>query len=911
MAEAWALSPDDLAREHETDLRHGLSAAEAARRLAAHGPNALPEAAPRSLAAVFFGQLKSPLVALLIGAAAIAWFLDERADAVIIGIVVLLNSVIGALHEGRAERSLSALRKLTPRTAHVVRGGEEAQIDAAELVPGDVVVVSSGDAVPADLRVVEAAAARVDESSVTGESTAVDKSASLLPRATALGDRANVLHAGTNLVSGRARGLVFATGAATEVGRIATLAAEAEEPETPLARRIDKFGRLLLVVAAALFALVFAIGLARGMQPGAIAMVGISQVVGLVPEGLPIAVTIALAVGVDRMVKRRAIVRRLAAVETLGATSTICSDKTGTLTQNEMTVTTVVLASGSTLAVTGLGYAPDGAVAGAERMSVGMASDLRALLESAVLCNDAELVAPEDEGKGWRILGDPTEAALLTLARKAGLDERALRRTAPRLAEIPFDSETKRMATEHRNADGFVVHLKGAPEAILSLCGRIAQDGAERDLGENDRERLQEEARALAARALRVLAVAKVQGSIEGGFEALRGRAVLLGLVGQLDPPRRGAAAAVAACKNAGVRAVMITGDHKATAVAVARDIGLFREGDGVLDGTEVARMGATELAEVAPKTSVFARVAPADKLRIVEALQAHGDVVAMTGDGVNDAPALVRANVGVAMGRTGTDVAKQAADVVVTDDDFATIVAAVEEGRIVQRNIRRVLLLLVSTAVAEVAVLVLAMALGYPAPFFAVQILWNNLVTEGLITVNLVLEPAEGDEMRLPPRSKDEPLVNRPMLGRIALMASAIVASTLGWFVYRLETGIPFPQAQTEAFTVLAVCEWFNVLSCRSDVRSAFSRGILDNRWLIGGLVAGNVLQIAVIFIPTMNRLFHTQPFDLEQVVIIGVVASLVLWVEEIRKLVVRRARGRRAQGREGHPSRRPFLLA
>jgi magnesium-transporting ATPase (P-type) len=891
----WAVGLEELARAQGTDLRRGLSRDEALERRRRHGANSLPEPEQRSLFSVLAGQLKSPLVLLLFGAALIAWLLGDRMDALIIGVVVLINTVIGAVHEGRAERSLSALRKLTPRTARVMREGQEAMVDAADLVPGDVVVVATGDAVPADLRVCEAAGARADESTLTGESLPVEKSDPTLSSETALGDRTNILHAGTNLVSGRARGVVIATGTSTEVGRIATLASGAEEPMTPLARRIDRFGRLLLVVAAGLFVLVFAIGIARGMSPGGIAMVAISQVVGLVPEGLPIAVTIALAVGVERMVARRAIVRRLAAVETLGAVTTICSDKTGTLTQNEMTATTLVLGSGVTVNVTGLGYAPEGQLAvDGTTIAAEPGTDLHQLLESALLCNDAELIAPGAEAGRWTIAGDPTEAAFVTLAHKAGLDQHAVRRANPRLAEIPFDSATKRMATEHDSPWGRIVHVKGAPEAILPLCGRVLDGGRERELRADDRVRVEASVRAMAERALRVLAIAVFHGPMPSGFEAMTGRLVLLGLAGQIDPPRRAVKAAVAACRAAGIRPVMITGDHRITAVAVARDVGIFRERDGVIDGPEVARMSAGDLDAAAPATAVFARVQPADKLRIVESLQRRGEVVAMTGDGVNDAPALVRANVGVAMGQTGTEVAKQAADMIVTDDDFATIVAAVEQGRVVQRHIRRVLVLLMSTAAAEITVLVLAMALGYPPPFFAVQILWNNLVTEGLITVNLVLEPAEGDEMLEPPRATDEPLLDLPMLRRIALMAAAIVVSTLGWFIFRIETGVPFAQAQTEAFTALAVCEWFNVLSCRSDSRSAFARGLSSNRWLIGGLILGNLLQVFVIFTPAMNRLFHTQPFDLAQIILIGVVASLVLWVEEVRKIGVRWRRRR-----------------
>jgi len=479
------------------------------------------------------------------------------------------------------------------------------------------------------------------------------------------------------------------------------------------------------------------------------------------------------------------------------------------------------------------------------------------------------------------------------MAIKGGIIPADLRARYPRRAEIPFDSASKMMATQHETKEGKRVFLKGAPEEVLDLCRAARRNEADEPLDEQARQAMRAAAERMATGALRVLAVAVIEGAeIDGrlGFAGFRDRAVLLGLVGQIDPPRTEVKDAVARCREAGIKAVMVTGDHKATAYAIAKELGIARDGDGAVDGRELEQMSDAELADRIKGISVFARVHPAQKLRIVGAYQKQHEVVAMTGDGVNDTPALVKADVGVAMGITGTEVAKEAAKIVIGDDNFATIVAAVEEGRVVYRNIKKVVLYLFSTSVAEVLVLLIALILGYPPPLAAVQILWINLVTEGTVTVNLIMEPAEGDEMRQKPISPREPLLTRVLLTRMAFMTPAIAGSTLGWFVYRLSLGVPFPQVQTETFTVLAVCQWFNVLNCRSETRSALNLSILKNPWLIGGLVLGNVLHAAVVFLPALNDVFHTVPFSLKEVVAIGAVASLVLWVEELRKLIVRR---------------------
>lgn len=891
-----ALGIDEALGFFEADAERGLGVDQANSGLERFGPNALPEAARRPFWAVFLSQLKSPLIYLLLIAALVAFWLDHRTDAVVIFFVVLLNAVIGSVQEGRAEKSIEALRKLASHQARVVRAGQEVAVPAAELVPGDILLLEAGDAVAADARLLRVAALQVAEAALTGESLPVSKDITALPSETALADRRDMVYAGTHVTAGRGRALVVATGESTEIGHIAALAGTAKQPQTPLEQRIAQFGRYVIVAAVVVFGLVLGVGVLRKMPIGEVVMLGISQVVGMIPEGLPVAMTIALAVGVQRMARRRAIVRRLSAVETLGSTTVICTDKTGTLTKNEMTVTRVVLGDRLELGVTGIGYEPDGKLLqGQAEVRPSEMAGLTQLLEAVVLCNDAQLEGPLDAEPRWKPLGDPTEVALLVLALKGGMATAEVRGRWPRRAEIPFDSATKLMATEHANGEGSRVLVKGAPEVLLDMCHAARRDGGDLILDDESRALLRKAADDMAADALRVLAVAVQDGGTlekDAGFDPLRGKLTLLGLLGEIDPPRPEVKEAVSRCRHAGIRPVMVTGDHKATGQAIARELGIARDGDEALDGQELERLSDEQLAECIDRVSVFARVHPAQKLRIVDAYQKHGAVVAMTGDGVNDAPALVKADVGVAMGITGTEVAKESAKIVIGDDNFSTIVSAVEEGRVVYRNIKKAVLLLFSTSAAEVLVLLLAMMLGYPAPFAAVQILWNNLVSEGLITINLIMDPAEGDEMDRPPISSSEPLLTRLLLTRMAFMVPAIVLSTLGWFIYRTSAGIPHDQVQTETFTLLVVCEWYNVLNCRSETKSAFQTGVLSNRWLLGGLVLGNLLHVAVLYFQPLGRLFHTVPLGFEEVLILGVVGSVVLWAEEARKLLLRVSR-------------------
>ncbi|WP_414652451.1 cation-translocating P-type ATPase [Hydrogenophaga sp.] len=886
----------------------GLTAVQCRERGARHGPNAMPVAPPTPFWRQFARQFASPLVAILFVAAALSMALGHAGDALVILGVVLVNALIGLLQEGRAERSMAALRRLSSLQVKVRRDGAERLVPAAELVPGDILLLAAGDAVGADARLIEQTRLQAAEAALTGESVPVGKALAALPAATGLGDRRNMVFAGTHITDGRAVAVAVATGAHTEVGRIARLTASAVEPATPLQQRVQRFGRALVLAAFALFALVLLLGLWRDLPMGEVLTVAIGQMVSMVPEGLPVAMTIALAVGMQRMAQQGVIIRRLSAVETLGSTTVICSDKTGTLTLNQMTVTRLWLPgrageAARGLDVSGSGYAPDGRLSDGGRPLDAALPALTALLRAAVLCNDARLAPPgADDGTGaaggWRVIGDPTEGALLVLARKAGVDVDAWRREWPREAELPFDADARLMATRHLGPGGRQrVLIKGAPEAVLRLCG-----GEPAAL----RHAARAEAEALSAQALRVLAFAEVAlepGSDEGdagpaeclaldpaeGFEVLAGHARLLGLVGQTDPPREGARDAVAACRAAGIRPLMLTGDHRLTGLAVARRLGIAIEGDRAIDGDELERMGEAELRDALAGIAVFARVQPAQKLRIVEALQAGGEVVAMTGDGVNDAPALARADIGVAMGRSGTEVAKSAARIVITDDNFATIVRAVEQGRVVYGNLKKLILYLFATAVDEIVILALALLAGYPLPLLAVQILWINIVTEGTLTVNLVMEPADGDEMRRRPVPRDEPLLDRALLRRVALMAGTSAAVGFGWFAWRMGAGVDLSTVRTETFTLVAMCQWFNALNCQSATRSSLGPALWRNPWLFGGLVLSVLLQLAVLYLPPLATLLHTVPLPLSVLLQLLALASAVLWVEELRKRFAR----------------------
>ena len=899
MQVAWhTLAPAQVFEALASSPSFGLSESEASARLAEHGPNELPQPKSSGVAVVFLRQFQSPLIYLLLAAAGIAFAIGEKGDAAVILAVVTLNGIVGAVQEQRAERSMKALRKLSGAHVRVLRSGTERRLEARELVPGDLLVLAAGDAVGGDARVVESRALETAEAALTGESTPVAKTTGALLEAASVSERANCVFAGTHVTSGRGLAVIVATGRATEVGRIAELTESAQAGATPLERRVARLSRWIVVFAILVFLLAILAGLLRGFAISEILMVAIAQLVSTVPEGLPVATTIALAIGVQRMAQRRTIVRRLAAVESLGCTTVICSDKTGTLTKNEMTVAQVCLPGRHRIDVSAsgwnlLGQCTESGKPVLARDHVG----LEALVVASVLCNDAELASSEGGSGSVRPLGDPTEAALLVLARKAGLDSSKLRGAARRTAEIPFAPESKWMATAHAGQGGAFVIVKGAPEVVLAMCSRTLRDAEVVAFDAKERDAAHEAIAEMARAALRILAFARLpltKAAEQIDADGLAGRMTFLGLVGEFDPPRPEAREAVQRCRSAGIRVVMVTGDHAATAEAIAREIRIVDALPRVLEGREVERLADSELAERLRDVDVFARVLPAQKLRIVEGLQRSGEVVAVTGDGVNDAPALAHADVGVAMGLSGTEVAKEASDIVITDDRLATIADAVAEGRLVFRNLRKAVLHLFATGSAEVLVLLAAVLAGYPLPLAAVQILWNNVVTEGLITVNLALEPAEGDEMRSMPIARGESIVTKAMFWRMAMMSSTIAVICFSWFAWHLDEGVPLIEVRTSTFALLSVCEWFNILNCRSATRSAIGLDLLHNPWLFVGLVLSNLLQALVIFVTPLCAIFHTVPLSLVDVVTIGAVASPVLWIEEVRKWIVRRRTAR-----------------
>jgi Ca2+-transporting ATPase len=855
----------------------GLSPEEAAARLQRFGPNTLREEKRISPWQIFLAQFKNFLILLLIGATGLSLLLGHTLDATIIFSIVIVSALLGFYQEFRAERAMQALKAMTSPTASVLRGGELAEVASADVVPGDVVLLQAGDRVPADARLLEAANLRADEASLTGESTAVEKSASAKVGAEAgVGDRRNMVFAGTALTYGRGNAVVTTTGMQTEFGRIAKMLQEVVEEPSPLAIKMDYIGKRLGTACLAVSASVVALGIFRGNPPLEMLIWGVSLAIAAVPEALAAVVTGALAIGVQRAARRRAIIRRLPAVETLGCTTVICSDKTGTLTRNEMTVRKV-LAGGQLLDVTGVGYDPAGEFR-ANGTAVQLAADPAAkrMLLAAALCNDTHFVA--DSGTR-RVKGDPTEAALLVMAEKAGMPAADLRQEWPRVAEIPFESERKRMSTVHTGRDGSVlVFVKGAPDLLVDRCVAWERAGRAEPLTPEARAAILETNDHMASEALRVLGIAfrrldGVPTAASPSPDTLEADLTFLGLVGMIDPPRDEARMAIRACREAGIRTVMITGDHKLTAMAVARELELPTEGNGnrddprsadaplrVLEGRDLDRLSEADLARMVTKVSVYARVSPEHKMKIVGAWKSQDHVVAMTGDGVNDAPALKRADIGVAMGITGTDVTKEACDMVLADDNFATIAAAVEEGRVIYDNIKKYLTFLLSANVAEILLLGMAGFIGWPLPLVALQILWVNLTTDGLPALALGVEPPEPDLMRRAPRRAGDAVFDRSVLGVLAGLSLIILAGTVPiFYVYWQAEGIEKAQGMT--FVTLILFELFFAHSCRSLRFTVLQLGLFGNRWLWLATLSSAALMLAVIYIPGWAKAFHVVP--------------------------------------------------
>ena len=884
-APIWhTLSVDETFHQLSAGLT-GLAGDEAAQRLRTYGSNELQAATRTSAWRTFVAQFENVLILILLAATAISGFLGHTLEAVVITVIVLFAVLLGFIQEHRAGRALEALRQMAAPVARVLRDGLETLVPARDLVPGDVVLLRTGDRVPADARVIHAVNLAIDEAALTGESAAVEKTTARFDDGQlSLGDRTNMTYAGTLIARGRGQAVVVATGMTTEFGRIAQMVETVEAGRTPLQVNLDRLGATLGKATLAIVTVVVGVGLARGLPVIEIFLFGIALAVAAVPEALPAVVTISLAIGIRRMVKRNALVRRLPIVETLGSTSVICSDKTGTLTKNEMTVRQVFV-DGQVLDLTGAGYEPAGAVLDAGR-SVEPPSNLRELLRACVLASDAQLVSRDGR---WHVEGDPTEGALVVAARKVGFNPAELNKQEPRVAEIPFTSERRRMTTLHATTPGQpagnVAYSKGAAEEILSGCTTQLFATGVGPLEESGREVIRATERRMAGEGLRVLAIARKTGT---ALEDAERQMTLLGLVAMMDPPRDEAKAAVQTCAAAGVRAVMITGDHPLTASTIARELGILN-GERAVSGRELETMSDADLQRDVADIAVYARVSPADKLRVVMAWQSRGQVVAMTGDGVNDAPALKRADVGIAMGIAGTDVSKEAAGMTLLDDNFATIVAAVEEGRIVFGNIKKYLMYLLSCNVGEIVLLAGTVLAGFPLPLSAVQILYVNLATDGLPALALAVDPPEADLMGRKPRDPRVGIFTRPV---VMLLLTAGVWSALvigGLFAWLLRSGRPHDQVMAMTFVSLVLIQFFNAYNCRSD-RLPIVRGLFTNRWLNLAIAWEVLLLVAIVYVPFFQQAFGTFSFSPADWMLMIVLAFTIVPVVETVKWMARR---------------------
>jgi len=885
-----SLPQSDVVELLDTSPDTGLDSAESRLRLDQCGPNSITQKKGRSAIILFLLQFHQPLVYILLASAVVTSALQEWVDAGVIYGVVLVNAVIGYIQEAKAIKAIEALAHAMSSSATVLRGGERHQIQATELVPGDIVLLQSGDKVPADLRLLSSRDLQIDESSLTGESVPVQKQSGLLPGDTPLTDRVNMAYSSTLITYGVGTGAVIATGNSTEVGRINELIACADILETPLTKKIARFSGLLLYIILGLSAVTFFVGVLHGNSWMEMFMAVVALAVGAIPEGLPAAVTITLAIGVGKMARRNAIIRKLPAVETLGSTTVICSDKTGTLTRNQMTVQEIY-AGGDLFQISGSGYTPEGDFS-CEGVAI-VPNELPALREcltAGLLCNEATLVVTEGE---WRAEGDPTEAALVVSARKAGLTREQHSAELPRLDAIPFESQYQYMATLHGSSGRQVVYLKGAIESVVERCSQaVSTSGALIPL---EVEACHLIASQMAEKGLRVLAFACIEQEIAPAaleHDHVAGGLTFLGLQGMIDPPRTEAIAAVQVCKAAGIHVKMITGDHAITATAIARQIGLTGADGGsdqslTLTGRELATLGDAELIDAAGRCVVFARVAPEQKLRLVKALQATGNVVAMTGDGVNDAPALRQADIGVAMGVSGTEVAKEAADMLLTDDNFSTIEAAVEEGRGVYDNLVKFITWTLPTNLGEGLVIMAAVFAGVQLPINPVQILWINMTTAVLLGLMLAFEPIESGIMLRPPLDPRKPLLTRELVMRIGLVGLLLLAGSFGLFKWELLHGSSVAAARTCAVNVFVFGEIAYLFNCRSLHHSMFRIGLFSNRWVLGGVGLMLLLQLLFTYLPAMNTAFGSQAIGREEWLLILAASLIVYLVIEFDKWI------------------------
>ncbi|MBI1174605.1 MAG: HAD-IC family P-type ATPase [Sideroxydans sp.] len=861
---AHTLPVPDVTEQFASHPQRGLTENEAAHRLARYGPNALLEKPPRSPWRMLAAQFADFMIMVLIAAAVVSGLVGDLKDTLTIAVIVLLNAVIGFVQEFRAERAMAALKQMTASNALVVRDGAHLSIPSGEVVPGDIVLLEAGNLVPADLRLIETVQLKIDESLLTGESATVEKHIDVLNAELPLAERNNMAYKGTSASYGRGRGIAVATGMATELGKIAALLEQDGESRTPLQKRLARFGRHLGIAVLAICAIIFATGLLRGEPVVLMFLTAVSLAVAAIPEALPAVVTISLALGAHKMVRQHALIRRLPAVETLGSVTYICTDKTGTLTQNKMHVEEVFSDSRTSHAWRDMAHEEPWIT----------------LLAALALSNDAQ------HSHHGKLIGDPTEIALYQAALDAGFDKTALEEIAPRSMELPFDSERKRMTTLHRQDGSFIAYTKGAPESVLPLCDTMLTASGTSPLPHAEILAIAER---MAAEGLRVLAVAQRHWPAlpeDAEASAIEAELVFLGLVGLMDPPRREAHHAVELCRSAGIIPVMITGDHPATARAIAARIGI--DGDTVMTGAELAKLGDAQFQDRVGTIRVYARVDPAQKIRIVEALQARGEFVAMTGDGVNDAPAIKRADIGIAMGKEGTDVAREASSLVLLDDNFATIVSAVREGRRIYDNIRKFIKYTMTSNSGEVLTIFLAPFLGLPIPLLPIHILWINLVTDGLPGLALTAEPEEKGVMERPPRTPTESVFAHGMWQHIIWVGFTMAAVTLFTQAWAIHIGSA--HWQTMVFTVLTLSQMGHVLAIRSEHESLFRRGLWSNPMLLGAVALTFLLQLATIYIPALHDIFRTEALSLDELALCLVLSSVVFLCVEIEKMLIRR---------------------
>ncbi|MCF6158854.1 MAG: HAD family hydrolase [wastewater metagenome] len=861
----------------------GLTDEEARERLEQYGPNKLTEEEKISKIKILLHQFISPLIYILLVAALVTFLLKEYIDSTVIMAAVALNTIIGFFQEFKAEQSVRALRKMLIPKAKVLRGGHEREIHSEELVPGDVVFLTSGSKAPADLRLLKTLELRVDEAMLTGESLPVDKvtlpiQEDNLPP----GDRVNMVFTGTIVVSGRGRGIVTETGNRTILGQIAKDVRETVKTKTPLQHKLERFAKILGVVIIGFSGILFGIGLLRGADLAEMFMAAVATAVSAIPEGLPIAVTITMAIGVSRMARRNAIIRKLPAVETLGSTTVICSDKTGTLTKNEMTVK-LIYDENHIYEAAGVGYEPKGEILRDEiPIEPKDREGILSVLRIGLLCNESNVYVEDSQ---YKVDGDPTEGALIVSAMKGKLEPEEEKRKYPQVAIIPFESEHGYMATLNKRQDKKYIFVKGAPERILDRCTTF----------KTNKEETLHIADTFAKEGLRVLAFAYKE--VPEDMEELTHRDIdsnltFTGLQGMFDPPRPEVIQAIEGCKQAGIRTIMITGDHAVTATAIAKELGIAGPDAQVCTGKELETMNDEELFRLVKDVSVYARVSPEHKLRIVNQLKRHNEVVAVTGDGVNDAPALKTAHVGIAMGKIGTDVAKEASDTVLTDDNFASIFAAVEEGRVVYSNIKKVALFLVSCGFGELVAIITTVSMGYHIPYTPVQILWLNLVTNGLQDMALAFEPAEKGILQQPPRPAKERILSGVMIQKTIIMGLVMAAGTVFLYISDLKLGAPLQEARTEALTAMVVFQFYQAFNCRSETRSIFRMNPLENPFLFFGLIAAIFAHLAVLYVPALQWVFGTVPLKKVEWAGIGVITVSIILVVEIEKLIRRKVR-------------------